>query len=85
MRPTPIALAFARPIFVDCSSLIEFLARPQLLTRHLPLPVGRDIIRIPSRSEQPCMRPLAPLGCPPSGTVSEIPTIGCKTRRERAW
>jgi hypothetical protein len=33
MRPTPIPLAIARPLFVDCSSPIEFLARPQLLTR----------------------------------------------------
>jgi hypothetical protein len=32
MRPTHTALAFARPIFVDRSSPIAFLARPQLLT-----------------------------------------------------
>ncbi len=43
MRPTHPSLAFARPIFLYHSSPLEFLIRPQLLTRRSPLPTGEDI------------------------------------------
>jgi mannose-6-phosphate isomerase-like protein (cupin superfamily) len=44
MRPTSLPFACACPLGRDQAFPIAFLARPQLLTRSAPLPVGRDIV-----------------------------------------
>jgi hypothetical protein len=41
----------------------RFLARPQLLTRHAPLSLERDIPRTTSTRDHPCAPAVAPLHC----------------------
>ena len=43
MKPASLSLAFTPPALTRLPARSLFLARPQLLTRDEPLPVGRDI------------------------------------------